>query len=126
MYLKLNRNFSITVLEIYICANPSKLLKILYAYGFAKDRSQLCAISVKLLAFIVYCQKKTLTTVRIKFEQNLLYRCSIFDLPRFQSFSDFLFSVQETIDSPHKELGRPVNVREDVTVLFDQRDAISA
>jgi len=76
------------VLEIYI-ENSSKLLKILYAYGFAKDRSQLCAISVKLLAFIIYCQKKTLITVIIKIDQNV----NLMSLPS-PEISTRIFSFQ--------------------------------
>ncbi|KAL6445435.1 hypothetical protein ACFW04_002310 [Cataglyphis niger] len=48
---------SFKVLQIYI-QHPI-LLKKLYVYGFSKERSNLSMISIKLLRFIIHCQKKS-------------------------------------------------------------------
>ncbi|XP_024873693.1 uncharacterized protein LOC112455767 [Temnothorax curvispinosus] len=45
------------VLQTYV--DNLWLLKQLYKYGFSKERSQLSTASIKLLAFIIYCQKKS-------------------------------------------------------------------
>jgi len=34
-------------------------LKKLYNYGFSKERSEVSTVSLKLLSFIIYCQKKS-------------------------------------------------------------------
>ncbi|XP_011881702.1 PREDICTED: uncharacterized protein LOC105569669 isoform X2 [Vollenhovia emeryi] len=44
------------VLDTYV--NNFRLLTQLYEYGFSKKRSQLSTASIKLLAYIIYCQKK--------------------------------------------------------------------
>ncbi|XP_025992677.2 uncharacterized protein LOC105196260 isoform X2 [Solenopsis invicta] len=48
---------SFNVLETYI--RKSQLLKLLHDYGFSKERSQLSTASIKLLTFIIHCQKKS-------------------------------------------------------------------
>lgn len=54
--------FLITVLEIYI--KKVRLLKQLQNYGFSEERSELSTASIKLLAFIIHCQKKSTVKVR--------------------------------------------------------------
>ncbi|XP_077281388.1 uncharacterized protein LOC143908028 isoform X2 [Temnothorax americanus] len=48
---------SFEVLQTYV--DNFWLLKELYKYGFSKERSQLSTTSIKLLTFIIYCQKKS-------------------------------------------------------------------
>ncbi|XP_070514998.1 uncharacterized protein [Cardiocondyla obscurior] len=48
---------SFEVIEAYI--NNLWLLKQLYQYGFSKQRSELSTASIKLLTFIIYCQKES-------------------------------------------------------------------
>ncbi|XP_032679697.1 uncharacterized protein LOC116848060 [Odontomachus brunneus] len=59
---------SFGVLKIYI--KNAELLKNLYVYGFSKERSELSSVSVKLLTYVVHCQKKS----SIKCEQSLIVR----------------------------------------------------
>jgi len=51
------------VLEVYI--KKFWLLKKLYNYGFSKERSEVSTASLKLLSFIIHCQKKSSIRVRI-------------------------------------------------------------
>ncbi|XP_025073919.1 uncharacterized protein LOC105426728 [Pogonomyrmex barbatus] len=53
---------SFEVLKIYI--QKFLLLKQLYVYGFSEQRSQLSTASIKLLAYILHCQKESLIKCR--------------------------------------------------------------